>query len=293
MSVLDDISALVKEPTPAYAFELSEGGIASSYNGQIAFKPLPENTVSASPLRDNVQNVDVFDAAVRGLYPANGKNRRRAALILPDYSARVQVLDFDSFPTKPEEQLQLIRFRVKKTTPFDIDTAVISYHVQRADHGKIDVITAIVALEVLARYEATFRNAGYHTGFVTTSTLAALPLAPDDGVSIFAKLSARTLTVIALNGVRVKLIRTLALEHVTDEEILAVLHPTAAYVEDELQTSPGRLTLCGFGEYAAAWGPLWEAEFGIPVEPARSRFGTPGPFDAGLLGYLQEGGAAQ
>ena len=64
------------------------------------------------------------------------KKRRPAAVILPDYAARVSVLDFDSFPSSPEEQLSLVRFRVKKTIPFDIDSAAVSYWVQPADQGR-------------------------------------------------------------------------------------------------------------------------------------------------------------
>ena len=138
MSVLDQIAALVKEPPPAYAFEVSEKGIASAHAALPAFRDLPEGTISVSPLRDNVQKADAFSAVVAGLYPAAPNRRRRsAALILPDYSSRVQVLDFDSFPDKPAEQLQLIRFRVKKTIPFDVESAGISYHVQTVSKGRV------------------------------------------------------------------------------------------------------------------------------------------------------------
>ena len=44
------------------------------------------------------------------------KKRREAALILPDYCARVAVLDFDSFPADPKEQLSLVRFRLATWT---------------------------------------------------------------------------------------------------------------------------------------------------------------------------------
>jgi len=292
MSVLDKISALVKEPPPAYAFEVSEGGVAAARGGEIEFARLPEGTLAVNPLRDNVQNASDFSRAVAALYPATQKNKRRAAaLILPDFCARVQVLDFDSFPAKAEEQLQLIRFRVKKTTPFDIDSAAISYHAQ-AGSGKVDVIVAIVSLEILARYESPFRAAGYHPGYITTSGLAALNLLPGEGVTVFAKVTGRALSVIVLEAAHVKLIRSVELESLDSEAVLAVLHPTLAYIEDELRTNATRLVLCGFGEHAALWGPLWEAELGLAVEPARSRFGTPGPFDAGLLGYLQDGGGA-
>src|SRR3974390_1684586 len=112
MRLLDQIKALVKEPPPAYAFEVSEKGLASAYASQLDFREFPEGTLSVSPVRDNVQKPAAFSAAVAGHNPANGsKKRRSAALIIPDYACRLQVLDFDSFPEKPEEQLQLIRFR--------------------------------------------------------------------------------------------------------------------------------------------------------------------------------------
>jgi hypothetical protein len=37
-----------------------------------------------------------------------------------------------------------------------------------------------------------------------------------------------------------------ALEEVTEEQVLAVLHPTLSYVEDELAAPAEKLTLCGF-----------------------------------------------
>ena len=62
-------------------------------------------------------------------------------MILPDYAARVTVLDFDSFPTIAEEQASpRARFRVKKTIPFDIDSAAVSYFPQTvAGQKKVEV----------------------------------------------------------------------------------------------------------------------------------------------------------
>ena len=64
-----------------------------------------------------------------------------------------------------------MRFRVKKTVPFDIESAAVSYWVQPAagSKGKVEVVAVTVALEILARYEALFRNAGFQPGEVTTS----------------------------------------------------------------------------------------------------------------------------
>ena len=84
----------------------------------------------------------------------------------------MSVLDFDAFPSSPEEQLSLIRFRLKKTLPFDIDSAAVSYFAQPAEKGvTIEVVAVIVALEIIARYEALFRAMNFHAGEVTTSAL--------------------------------------------------------------------------------------------------------------------------
>jgi type IV pilus assembly protein PilM len=202
-------------------------------------------------------------------------------VILPDYAARVSVLDFDSFPSVPEEQISLVRFRFKKTIPFDIDSAAVSYFVQpSASKKKIDVVAVIVALEVIARYEALFRGAGFHPGSVTTSTLAALNLYKGEGIAVLAKLCGRVLTVTVISDETIKLFRCVTLEEGSEYEILSVLHPTFAYVEDELNAPVKKLILCGL--------PL-ETAHGLKCEaqPLRSRFGAPGPFDAGLLGYLE------
>ena len=92
---------LLKDPPPAYVFELSEAGIAYSNTAgepQIQFQPFEPGVLSISPVHDNVQQREFFEQVVNDLVPANGNRKRRAALILPDYCARVAVLDFDSFP---------------------------------------------------------------------------------------------------------------------------------------------------------------------------------------------------
>jgi type IV pilus assembly protein PilM len=297
MSVFQQISQLVSDPAPGYVFELSEAGIAFATGGQTGFLPLEAGTIEVSPVDDNVRKPEAVMAALKSVAPADDlkkraglKKRRRAALILPDYAARVNVLDFDSFPAAPEEQLALIRFRLKKTLPFDIDSAAVSYYAQRPkrDGDKIEVVAVIVALSVIARYEALLRGMNFHAGEVTTSALAALNLfsqtAPGE-ISVIAKLGGNVLTVMVIAGGTLKLFRCVALEHagkdpVTEAEVLSVLQPTFSYVEDELGAPAGRLILCGFRDGAL---PGLAGERG----ELSSRFGMPGAYNAGLLGYLE------
>jgi type IV pilus assembly protein PilM len=219
------------------------------------------------------------------------KKRTPAALILPDYAARVTVLDFDSFPSAPEEQLQLIKFRVKKTIPFDIESAAVSHWTQpgKGAKGKIEVVAVTIALEILARYEALFRNAGFQAGEVTTSGIAAMNLCREGETAVLAKLTGKVLSVMVLAAGHLKLFRCLPLGEAndggqaSDEEILSVLLPTFAYAEDELGAQVKKLILCGFSH----------APQGLPVEAEvlRGRNGAVGEFNAGLTGYMEGAGA--
>jgi type IV pilus assembly protein PilM len=286
MSFLNSISRLVKDPPPDFVFELSEAGIAHAQGSRSGFGEFPSGVLKASPSEDNLLRADAAAAAISRLAPPNGgKKRRGAAVLLPDASTRVSVLDFDSFPDSLEEQLSLVRFRVKKTIPFDIDAAAVNYYRQPGTNrkGKIEVVAVTVLLEVLARYEALFRGAGFHPGDVTVSALAALNLYKGDEPAAIAKLAGSALTVMVVANGRLRLFRCVQLENERDEEeIMRVLHPTFAYAEDELGSSIKRLILCGFES----------APRGLPCEgePLRSRFGAPTPFNAGLFGYMESVG---
>ena len=287
------LRALLADPPPAQVFEISPAGIASARLGErdaaIGFQPLAPGALDVSPLKDNVVNEEAFHAAVQAAAGAGPGRKRRVALILPDYCTRIAVLDFDAFPGAVEEQERLVRFRMKKSVPFDIEGAALSYYAQAksGQKNRIEVVVAVTALEILARYEAPFRAAGLHPGIVTTSLLAALHLVSADGVTVLAKVCGRVLTVGVLDGGALKLVRCVDLERVEAGEIESVLLPTLAYVEDELGRPAKRVLLCGFGPRAAEWAAAWPETWGVAVEPLRSRLGLPGETDAGVMGFME------
>jgi type IV pilus assembly protein PilM len=275
----------IQDPPPDYVFELSEGGIAYVRPGmaQPAFEPLEPGVIVPSPMADNILRADALSDRVRALAGnAAGRKRGRAVLILPDFCARVAVLEFDSFPSDHSEQLSLVRFRMKRSVPFDVESAVVGFHSQTAKGKGTEVVVVAAALEIVARYEAPFRSVGLHPGLVTTSGIAMIDLERRPEISVIARISGRVLTVVVLNGGLVKLVRTLELADLSREEILGVLLPTMAFIEDQFHAKPARVVFCGIEDLEG-----WEEELGAPVELLRTRFGTPSQYNAGLHGYLQ------
>jgi len=289
---LDKLKAVLQEPPPAMAFEITEAGIAAARIGSRAemdFHPLKPGTLSISPLKENVLDHDEFGLAVRAMANAQASRKKKdVALILRDYCTRMAVVDFDSFPSDLKEQSSLVRFRIKRSVPFDVDSAALSFWAQPVDHGKrVDVVVVVSPLEIVARYESPFRAAGMNPGLVTTSALAALDLIPEGGLSVLAKLTGHVLSIVVRDKGSVKLIRCLEMPSAGLDDIAAVLLPTFVYIEDNLGGRAARLILCGFGAQTEEAQRRFQEELAVEVEPARSPLGIPGENNAGLLGYLR------
>ena len=277
MSLLEKLRNLIEEPPPAFAFEIGPGGIAYWVAGDTRFVSLRDT----DPREDSSALTEVIG---RITPPPNGNRKRAAAIILPDNAARISLMDFDQFPRKSEEQQALIRFRLKRTVPFDIDTAILRYQTRSRGGNKVDLTVAAIAVETLAPYEAAFRNAGFHPGFVTIAGLSAANLAEPDSMTL--RLSGLTLTLSHFERQELRLFRCLELQFGTLEEILNVVDPTLAYLEDERKVKPSRIDICGLDPLIA---PLYQhvrENWGIEIQPLRSRHAAVDAHNAGLLGYL-------
>ena len=281
MSALAKMFGFLRNPPPEFVFEIASDGIAMSRTRPPAapqYAALPAGVLVPSPFKDNVLDHDAFTRAVARLVPAAARRAQRtAALILPDNAMRLAVLDFESFPAKEEERLALVKFRLRKTLPFDVDEAALAYHVQTGNK----VIAAVAPVEIMARYEAPFRAAGLHPGFVTASSLALLELLPVAGSILVAHRSPGALTVLALRQGVVTLARSLELNAGADQltEISADLYPTLVYIEDQTGARPEKLILAGFGPDADTSATRLSIELDIPVEALYNEH-------PGLEGYL-------
>lgn len=280
MSSLPRFLSFLENPPPEFAFEIAADGIAMSRTRPptpVQYAALPPGVISPSPVKENILDAAAFAAAVKKLVPpATGRGRRGAALILPDNTARIAVLDFETLPAKEEELRALISFRLRKTVPFDVDQAALSWHVQGA--GKLVVVLA--PAEIVAHYEAPFRAAGLHPGLVTVSSLAMLDLLPVKGSLVAATLSPGSLTVLGLKDGIITIVRSLELTSADPlEEISADLYPTLAFIEDQGGARPDQLFIAGFGTGSHSAAARLSADLEISVEPMLQEH-------PGLAGYL-------
>lgn len=258
---------------------------------------LAERAAAASPNAPNLLKPQLYRDALTRVLPAGVAGRRSgAALVIPDYAVRMSVIDLEQFPSSEAERLALLRFRLRKTVPFHIEDAQLSYSIQLNLPKQVEVLTVAIARPILEEYETLLTAAGFKVGMVTPSSIAVLPLCTqaDRGISIVAKAAGSTLTVLLLDGPRVRLVRCVDLADENqslprDEQVvIPILQQTLAYAEDQLKQPVLRLLLCGFGTDTDHLGDLAQREFNIGYAPLRSKFGAASQANAGLLGLLEQ-----
>lgn len=258
---------------------------------------LIERAAAASPNAANLVRPELYREALSRIAPVTSGRHAGAALIIPDYAVRMSLVDFEQFPATEPERAALLRFRLRKTVPFHIEEAQLSYAIQVNEPGRVEVLTVVIARPILDEYETLLSTAGYRVGVVTPSSVAVLPLClhGSQGVSLVVKVAGTTLTVLLLDGNRVRLVRCIDLADETQtvpvgdgHAVMPVLQQSIAYAEDQLKQTVQRLYLCGFGNDTEALGGAAQGEFGISYAPLRSKFGATSQMNAGLLGMLEQ-----
>ena len=235
-------------------------GSAAEKGCVYAFAPLPPGLLVPSLDEPNLREPGAVALAIRLALSEVAPRTRAVTLVLPDTLVRVFVLDFDSMPAKASEAVSVVRFRLRKMVPFDVEPAGVSCQVLSQNESECRVLAAIVPGPILAEYEAAVREAGYEPGAVISSSLAALEAADATEGVLAANLSASTMTTVVTSGQDLLLYRTLDLPPDPASragEIGRAIAVAAAYFEDKLGAPPRRLYYAGtesFEEFAESIG---------------------------------------
>jgi type IV pilus assembly protein PilM len=240
------------------------------------------------------QREAVRDAIASALGSVSGHTHDVIAIV-PDASVRVALVEFDTLPSASEEALGVVRFRLKKSLPFDVEKARVSYHTQKSSAG-IQIVAAVSLAAVIEEYEAAFRDAGFSPGVVLPSMLAALGSAEGQRPTLIVKVDARTTSIAILNAGQLQLFRTLENTRgvtITGEQLAEEVYPSVVFFQDTYHLNIDKIYVAGLSEAGGA-APALRAQTGADVQElvSASQLGisTGGPVPrwrmAGVVGAL-------
>jgi len=249
---------------PPAAVEIApEGVLAAALPGGnlppvFAYSSLPAEAVVPGIGEPNLRAPNAVADAIRTALGNVSSRTRAVTVVLPDAAVRVFVLDFDSLPASPAEAVPVLRFRLRKMVPFDVEHAGISYQVLTENKTECRALVAVLPGAILEEYESAVRAAGYEPGAVLPSSLAALSAVDSTEPVLAACLTGMSLTTSIANGDDLLLYRTLDLPEDPRQRLAEVQRDIAvasAYFEDKLAARPTRLHYGGIGAAAdfARW----------------------------------------
>jgi type IV pilus assembly protein PilM len=241
-----------------------------------AFEPLPAGAIAPSPVELNLGDAGAVGGALdRVLARVNGHGSD-FALIIPDEVVRVFLLQFEAFPKSAAEAEPLLRFRLRKSVPFETDDSIVSYSIQpagppAAPAGAVHVLAAIARRKIIRQYEEMLEARQKRVGVVLSSTLAALPLVDDSRATLLARLTGNTLSTVIVRSGALAVYRCTQLpgsaEMIAAKSLLDEIYPAVAYFQDTWGEAVAEARMAGFGTRGEEFREPLESELHCRISP--------------------------
>ena len=244
-------------PHPSLVVEIAAEHVAAARWGKIrgsleafAVEPLPYGAVVPSPVEANVAQPDEVRSALRKVFsrvPAGPG----LALLIPDPVVRVFILPFETLPRRSYEALPLLRWRLKKSVPFDMDETVVSWMRQSGRDGNLEVITAVARQRIVREYEEIVKSLGAGSSIVLSSTVATLPLLEERGATLLVRMCGKALTTVVVQGTSLCVYRSSDMpadsSTLDPQAMLDEIFPAIAYFQDTWNGTVDRVRVAGVG----------------------------------------------
>ncbi len=239
-----------------------------------AVEPLPAGAVVPSLMQHNLHDAAALTRALSSVLENLGRPRR-VGLVVPDPIAKVSVVHFDQAPAREEDLDRLIRFQIRKSAPFSIDDAQVSWTAGASRNAQRDYVVSIARREVVEEYEGACLAAGTQAGIVDLATFnvanAVLSGHAPVGDWLLVNANASYVSIAILRGSDLVFFRSRTAD--AEDTIADMVHQTAMYYEDRLQGGGfARVILCGgAGSGTDRIRQSLEARLDVAVQPIDAR----------------------
>ena len=202
-------------------------------------EPLPSGAVAPSLASVNITDASVVGRVIAQALSRLGGRASRVALVIPDTTAKVSLIRFEKVTATTADLAELVRWQVRKSAPFPIEQAVVSFTpgAKPAEGGQEYLVT-VARADIIQQYEDACARAGVHAGLIDIATssivngvLAGGSAPTGDWLLVHATEAYTTLAVIRAGDVIFFRNR----ERDSEGTLADVVHQTAMYYEDRLQ----------------------------------------------------------
>ena len=198
---------------------------------------LPEGAIVPGMKDANIQDRPTVKEALLDALEKADFGGSELAIVIPDDTVRITLLGVESFPVSEIERQSFLRWKLKKSVPFEISSARVAYEVLD-ENGSVNLLTVLAPEIITRQYEDLVDSIDLHPSIVSPSTIAALNLI--NGVSLtgdvlFVKLTGISVVTSILIDGKLCFYRKLRREG----SLESAIYPTLMYYQDKLNAASG------------------------------------------------------
>jgi len=243
--------------TPPVAVEIAAGRVTAAtlerrggqpVVSQHATELLPDGALVPSLTAANTHDRAAVMTALNRTLERVGRPRR-IGLVVPDAIAKVSLVRFEQVPARSTDLDQLVRWQVRKSAPFPIEEAQVSFVPALRHADGQEFLVSVARRNVIHEYEVLCAEAGAYAGLVDLATFNVVNLllagsAPPADDWLLVNVAADSASIALLRGPHVIFFRNRAND--TEGTLADLVHQTAMYYEDRLQGAGfSRVVLAG------------------------------------------------
>lgn len=144
------------------AFALLGGTTAAPRLERVAYAPLAAGTVRGSLREPNILDPPAFVERLQNAHNLLLHRSKRLSLTLPDSAGRIILLDMEGRFKNRTEGTDMIRWKLKKSIPFDAADTHLDYQLLSIrENGDMALLVALASRAVIGQYEDVLSSAGF------------------------------------------------------------------------------------------------------------------------------------
>ncbi|MCI0416864.1 pilus assembly protein PilM [bacterium] len=208
---------------------------------------LPAGAVQVSPFKPNILELEPVAEALKDLWSRNRNRSPKVCLLVQDRAALAFSVTLESAPANPEECMELLRFKLKKSIPFRVEDAQISYFLDSgaSEYHSRSLWVAVMNSQVLHQYEEVIQSVtGSECGLVDLATFNFMNLAHTEIRTngwgqedhLYVNLNRDYISLAITQKEKLMFFRSREMERHDGliDEALAEIHPAMMFYQDKL-----------------------------------------------------------
>ena len=135
-----------------------------------AVRPMPEDSMPLSIFDQTARPTTDLTARFREMFELTGTRPGRISLILPDNLAKVSLLTLPERPASPRQLDELVRSKMRRTVPFRLEDAAISYQILPGEGRQVSLLVLLTPRQMIDRFEHSLAALGARVGLIDIAT---------------------------------------------------------------------------------------------------------------------------